>query len=423
MDDKTNKKKQKEVLFSFDKLNKYYLFPFIAPIFCCTANFFIHSIYKDNDNMELHFFLTIYIDCTYLIGGLLYFISSIRAKTEETRNDAIVYRDRTSSLVKYIYNNEGAKKSKIKIIIILISLSFLINISTISNLYSMDRTVFEKRLYFLFFIALFSKFILKNNIFSHQFLSMTIAFLGLIILFIPVAFDIKRKDIFINICNFFSSIAYSLFLVLIKYLTHYYYFSPLLCLLFIGIISIIISFFAFTIYSLIKYKNFSFIIDNFEFSQIENKTKFSLYAIGGLIFGSALQVFSVYVIYYFSPILLTVTDSISPMLSWIIDVIQKGFGENAFRNSAFKSIGYLFQLIAGLIYNEIIICNFCGFNENTKKNLQERENLELTSLRVTENTTMRNNNYENHKEDSNEETDNESNFISETDDDIKNDKN
>ena len=36
---------------------------------------------------------------------------------------------------------------------------------------------------------------------------------------------------------------------------------------------------------------------------------------------------------------------------------------------------------------------------------------------------MRNNNYEIHKEDSNEETDNESSFISETDDDIKNDKN
>ena len=419
MEDKTNKKS--ESLFSFDKLNKYYLFPFLAPIFCCTTNYFIHTIYKDNEKMELHLFFTFYIDLTYLLGGLLYFISSLRTKTEETRNEAMLYRERVSSLVKYIYY-DGSKKSKIKIIIILVILSFLINISTICNLYAMERTIFEKRLYFLFFIAIFSKYILKNNIFKHQFLSMSIAFIGLIILFIPVALDITKDDIFINICSFFSSIAYSLFLVLIKYLTHHYYFSPFLCLLFIGIISIIISFFAFTIYSLIKYKNFSFIIDNFDFSKVKNKTKFSLYALAGLIFGSALQVFTIYVIYYFSPILLTVTDSISPMLSWIINIIQKGFGKNPYRNSIFKGIGYLIQLIAGLIYNEIIICNFCGFNKYTKKYLQERENQELISLRVTENSTMKNNINGVSKEDIKEDNDNESSFISEADDN-KSDRN
>ena len=364
--------------------------------------------------MEMHMFLTIYIDCSYLFGGLLYFISSIREKTYETRDDAIEYRERASSVVKYIYN-DGSKKNQIKILLILLLISFLITITTICNLYSMERTIFEKRLYFLFFIALFSKFLLKNEIFKHQILSMSIAVIGIIILFVPVSLIIQKKDIFLNILNFFSSMSYSLFLVMIKYLTHYYYFSPLLCLLFIGIISIIITFFIFLFYSLIKYIDFTFISDNFELSKNEMGAKFYIYFVLGLIFSSGLQVFTIYVIYYFSPILLTVTDSISPMLSWVINCIQKGPGKYAYINIIFKSIGYLMQLIAGLIYNEIIICNFYGFNEYTKKYLQERENKETISLRMTENS-IKNNGLNENLKDNDYPKENDSSYISDTED-------
>ena len=408
------KNKKNESLFSFAKINKYYLFPFLAPIFCCTANYFIHTLYKENPSMEMHMFLTIYIDCSYLFGGLLYFISSIREKTYETRDDAIEYRERASSVVKYIYN-DGSKKNQIKILLILLLISFLITITTICNLYSMERTIFEKRLYFLFFIALFSKFLLKNEIFKHQILSMSIAVIGIIILFVPVSLIIQKKDIFLNILNFFSAMSYSLFLVMIKYLTHYYYFSPLLCLLFIGIISIIITFFIFLFYSLIKYKDFTFVSDNFDLSKNEMGAKFYIYFVLGLIFSSGLQVFTIYVIYYFSPILLTVTDSISPMLSWVINCIQKGPGKYAYINIIFKSIGYLMQLIAGLIYNEIIICNFYGFNEYTKKYLQERENKETISLRMTENS-IKNNGLNENLKDNDYPKENDSSYISDTED-------
>ena len=381
MENETNNKK--ECLFSFAKINKYYLFPFISPIFCCTANFFIHTISKGNSHMENHLFLTLYIDLSYLLGGLLFFISSIRSSTNETRYDAITFKERPSSAVKYIYN-DASQKSKIKIILILLLISCLITISSVCNLYSVGKITFEKRLYFLFFIALLSKYILKNNIFKHQILSMTIAIIGLIILFIPVFLKIKKDDIFINILNVFSAFAYSLFVVMIKYLTHNYYFSPLLCLLFIGLFSIIITLSGFMAYSLIKYKDISLLNENFDFSQNKMGAKFYIYALIGMIFSTSLQVFTIYVIYYFSPILLTVTDSISPMLSWIINNIQVGLGDHPYINLIFNSTGYLIQLIAGLIYNEIIICNFCGFNESTKKILQKKENEELVSIRDTE---------------------------------------
>ena len=64
--------------------------------------------------------------------------------------------------------------------------------------------------------------------------------------------------------------------------------------------------------------------------------KFYIYLLIALILGSIYQVLNISMIFYFSPTLIAVT-------------------------------GYLFQLVAGLIYNEIIICNFCGLNEYTKK--------------------------------------------------------
>ena len=377
---------KKEHLFSFAKLNGYYLFPFLAPLFCCTANIFIYFLYfgdqgqnQEKQNNEL--FITIIIDLSYVFGGLLYFISGIRTKTEETRNKAEIYKSKATIILIY---NKGDKKDKKKIFLILILLSILITISTISNLYALKYVTFENRLYYIFYIALFSKFILKNEIYKHQKLSLFIAVIGFILLFIQTISKIQGKDIIYNIINFFSAGCYSLFIVMIKYLTHKYFFSPLLCLLFIGLFSLIFTFIGFIIYSLIqKEHNFSLIVKNLELFY-NNEIKFYIFFVLALLFTSILQLFEIFVIYYFSPILLTVTDSISPMLSWILESFILDFSQAkkpSIRDIIIISIGYFIQLIAGLIYNEIIICNFMNFNKNTKKSLQEREQEELLSLK------------------------------------------
>ena len=78
-----------------------------------------------------------------------------------------------------------------------------------------------------------------------------------------------------------------------------------------------------------------------------------------------------------------VTDSITPFFLWIIKIISN---ENI---AMFKKIinvsGYFIVLIASLIFNEIIICNFCGFNKYTKKSLEKRQKEELILLKQTEN--------------------------------------
>jgi hypothetical protein len=261
-------------------------------------------------------------------------------------------------------------------------MSILLVIFTIISIYALDKNAFQERLYFLFFIPLFSKIILKLDIFIHQILSLLIAFIGLILLFIPVTLVIKKDDIIINICMFISSIGFSLLLVLCRLLTQNYYMSPYLCILFIGIYSTLISLIGYIIYSLIKYKNLSLIIDAFNFNNIELDGKIlGLYFFLSFFFASILQILTILVIYYFSPTLFIVTDIISPFLSWIVYSIQK---RESGINIVFNCLGYFIVFFSSLIYNEILISNFYGFNKNVKKYIEERQKEELIAIRMTE---------------------------------------
>ena len=106
---------------------------------------------------------------------------------------------------------------------ILIIIFIIAAIEEICSIYFINNHVFDQRSYILFSIALFSKIILKDNIFKHQILSLFIAFIGFILLINPVALEIEASDILDNILIFFISILYRLFFVLIKHLTYYYY--------------------------------------------------------------------------------------------------------------------------------------------------------------------------------------------------------
>ena len=87
---------------------------------------------------------------------------------------------------------------------------------------------------------------------------------------------------------------------------------------------------------------------------------------------SILQTLSNLVIYYFTPTLLMVADSISPMLFWMILVLPD---ETSKFNIIFNLLGYIITLFSSLIYNEIIIFNFCDLNKNTKKYLEKNKKM------------------------------------------------
>ena len=79
--------------------------------------------------------------------------------------------------------------------------------------------------------------------------------------------------------------------------------------------------------------------------------------------------------YYFSLILLFVTDLLSLLFQLIFEEIT-GIdigGPLGLYEFVFAITGYMVWIIAFLIYNElIIIYNFCGLNEKTTKNISTK---------------------------------------------------
>ena len=380
----SNIEEHKTPLITFAKLNKYFFIPFLCPIFCMLSNYLLLLIDSTKVVKKGEIFVPLFVELSYIFTGFLYFISRFQQKIEGGKEDLVTYNERDerhSSAIKYIYN-EGNKKNYLKEWVLIITLGFLVAVFELLSIFIRNKKVIEDRLYFLFFIPLFSKFILKDNILRHQYFSLIIAIVGIIILIIPVCLAIKNKDILPNFINLISGVSYSLFLVLIKYMTHVFYISPFKLSLFFGAISFGFTFLGFFIYSLIDFHNLSYFNNIFDFSEVDNKFPISIYIILTLIFSTILQVMTLLVIFYFSPILLMVTDIISPMLLWFVITIQKG---EDLPDVVLNPIGYIIVLFSSLIYNEIIIFNFCNLSNDTKKFIEVRLSQESHDLRKTQN--------------------------------------
>ena len=90
--------KKKECLFSINRMNKYYLLPFLVPLVCYSTKFFSEPMKMKNGQIKYvqdvteencHTFVFLYqmINSTSLIfGGLLYFVTIIRTKTDNKAN-------------------------------------------------------------------------------------------------------------------------------------------------------------------------------------------------------------------------------------------------------------------------------------------------------------------------------------------------
>ena len=170
--------------------------------------------------------------------------------------------------------------------------------------------------------------------------------------------------------------------VFIKYVFNTFFISPYnLCLL-LGILYISIDSSFLFIYSLIKYHDLSYFNDCIDFSKVDNITKIIIYLILFILFKSTYEIFSFIVIFYFSPILYFVTDIIYCLVDWIIKMIQNGI---SIPDDILYLIGYIIILLSSLIYNEIIILNFCGLNKNTKILVEKRQSQESIELSLFQN--------------------------------------
>ena len=75
------------------------------------------------------------------------------------------------------------------------------------------------------------------------------------------------------------------------------------------------------------------------------------------------------IIFYFTPILLFISEIISPIIFSFTLKVHK----EKIIYIILYIIGYFLEIISILIYNEIVIVNKFGLNENTTKYIKERE--------------------------------------------------
>jgi len=399
---KENGSFNKKSLFSFSKLNKFFIFPFLMPILMTIATLLLDYIEKNNEIKGIEFLSSLYISFSLILGGFSYFIFLWVIKPE-VNNKINNKKSRTSLQLKLIYNDVLNNKKKTKfLILLLMSLIFAISIS-FNHIFYKYKTI-DGSLFIIIFISIFSKFILKTNIFFHQLFSIMLSLIGLSIVCIPKALSnpINIENFFVNLYKIFDCLGYSLFLVLIKYLTLNYYISPYLCLLYIGIFTTIILIIIFIIYSIFFQNGLYYLINAFDFSNVENKLNFYGCSIISFILWGLIQILVFLIIFYFSPILYMVTEIIRSSLLWIAYIIIDG---DTPLNIILCCIGNIILLLASLIYNEIIICNFCDLNINTKKFIEEREKEEKKLLNNIQNNENINEDFDNERNEENEDED------------------
>ena len=376
---------KKECPFSLNKMNKYYLLPFLVPIVCYCTKFCSDPLKNDrgkisnvndvtNENLHTYVFLYQMINSTSIIfSGLLYFISIIRRQTDNKANIGTLSERSNSSDYSFMAKKKPNRLLEYSIICFM---SIIITLYNVLKGYGTGHKTLEKRLYFLFFFCLINIFLFKKPFYRHQKFSLSIAFVGMVIIFALffIYLNTSNYDYIYDVLLFFGSFLYSLYLVLVKYMSENKGYSPFLLLFLIGIISTAATVVGFLILSHVRLGNINYVSNIFHCRQDIFVCFGNLYGyiIGYFLINAVLQILIFLVCYYFSPEVFAISDIISPFLSCITN-IAKG-KEKIVVKIVFDIIGYIIITIGSFIYNEIIVCNFWDLNKNTWKSIVKKAN-------------------------------------------------
>ena len=394
---------KKECIFSLNRMNKYYLLPFTVPLVCYSTKFFSEPM-KVNDgaisnvndvtdeNCNTFVFLYQMINSTSLIfGGLLYFVTIIRSKTDNKANIG----NNINSVSSDVTFMEKKKPNRLLEYSIIVFMSIIITLYNILKGYQTKHPALEKRLYFLFFFCLINVFLFKKPFYSHQKFSLGIGLIGMGIIFGVFFYYLNNNYEYIyDVLLLFGSFLYSLYLVLVKYISENKGYSPFLILFLIGILSTVFTVVGYLIYSYVKNGNINY-VSNIFYCRDDMYVCFGNFydkIICYYLINALLQVLIYLVVYYFSPEVFAISDIISPFLSLISKVIEGKEKRIAF--IIWDSVGYIIIIIASFIYNEIIVCNFCHLNENTWKAIVKKANDDYLGRASNETDTMADDEYD-----------------------------
>ena len=357
--------KKKKKYFSFAKINKYFIFPFLSPILIFIRDILFEYSKEKTRGVRKILQYEFYDGLMHIACILLYIIYyfKTRTRTKTKRKEEILFMKKTYG------NNKKSDNNKFKIFFLILTIGIGFHNYISSKMLLKGKTIFEIRIYHVIFNTIFCKIILGYSIYRHHLLSLILIIIGWILISIPIFIKLTTDDIYYNILFFFGAIFYPLYLVLLKYIIENLFISVYLGMFFIGITLLIISTILTVLNSFIIYSNMYDLINIFDFAY-DKLLIFLAFASGTIV----KFIFCV-IINNFSPNIFVLTNVISSIITWIYNVGYKKKPDTT-SNLICLSIGYFIILISCLIYNEIIILHFCKFNRNTNVFIEGRIELD-----------------------------------------------
>ena len=269
-----------------------------------------------------------------------------------------------------VYNTN----KKIKVAFLIIGISILELIFKIEGYLTIGKPNYiELKLGFLLLVPLLSIFILKKRLYKHHYLCFGISFIAFIFVCISIAFYSQRPKPLEQLRHLAFSIPLGLAFVLIKYLYENSFLDAFSFLFYDGILCIIFPFITISFITIFKGKEY--FIDNLSgitllFDDKEILGKFILV----IVFSFGYYLTNALTIYIFNPSLMVMTDILSPIFRWVIEVfIDKEYDEKNFPFIAtFKGLGFLLIIFSSVVFNELLILYFCGFDKNIEDNICKR---------------------------------------------------
>ena len=363
---------------------KYFLYCIIFSILEIYFNLFIYYDFGNNDKSIITSHSLLDSSCLFL-GYLLNYIPEWYSKKESKRKSVLLElkgeNNKNSNSFKYIYNKSYSKylsiKEGLKLIFIIIFLLLIEILKLIQKIFYTKKTgkknfneydKYEGYFYFIQFLIYFSIRTNSEVYYRHQNFSFGIFFL---IEFIKIIFFFIN-----NLSNYFGIIAIqiiisilrALFFIYIKGLMKNKFISPYKCNFMVGIINFPLIIIIYVIISFTKLGDnndiyyWDSILDLFtSIKKLDIINAFRLislpiaYGIYVLIVNKTIYDFTIYHLYI-------------PLL---IENFINGIKENEI-NFFLLITFFCIEFIMILIFLEIIEINFCGLNENLKRNIELR---------------------------------------------------
>ena len=342
-------------LISLGQLNKYIAFPIIGGISKCICESILY--YAETQIGHHPFLVGINAGLAMCLAFIPFIFIKLRLKKSIT------------------YKKEKWNIRKIILIILCGFLEFLQKFLSYSFINDVDNNIW---IFNIIYFSGFSYLILKIKLYNHQLFSSLVMIIIGIIYNIIIMKDMKATDIPYLLLSIFIETVYSLNIVLNKYVMEFYFCSPYELCFYEGIFILSLNIILATIFTHVEitkgstttkiirtfeYNNITYIDNFYEFYHSIDSYEVIMFCISltnRLIF----NLFSLITNKYYTPCHI--------ILLLIIGECQFAFETEEDSELILPSISYFIIFFMILIYLEIIELNFCGLQENLKRNIDER---------------------------------------------------